>query len=181
MIVIGGSLGSCDVLEHLLRGLPANFPLPIAVTLHRHRQSEGLLTPVLQRASVLPVSEAEDKHPWEPGHIYVCPADYHLLLDERCLSLSIDEPVNFARPSIDVLFESAAEWLGSKAIAVTLSGSGSDGAAGAKKMAEAPWMPAAVIASSKTRHVMSVERISQSLVRLARWRTRRGLAGSAQR
>jgi two-component system chemotaxis response regulator CheB len=186
MIVIGGSLGSCEVLEQILSGLPASFPLPIAVTFHRHRDSDGMLAPVLQRASVLPVSEVEDKSSWKPGHVYVCPADYHLMIDDGCFSLSIDEPVNFARPSIDVLFESSAEWFGSKTIAVALSGSGSDGAAGAKKIrsagglviaqdpinAEAPWMPSAVIAASKTRHVFPVEKIARLLVRLARWRTR---------
>jgi two-component system, chemotaxis family, protein-glutamate methylesterase/glutaminase len=186
MIVIGGSLGSCEVLECILRGLPASFRLPIAVAFHRHRRSEGLLTPVLQRASVLPVSEVEDKTPWEPGHVYVCPPDYHLMLDDGCFSLSVDELVNFARPSIDVLFESAADGYGSKAIAVTLSGSGSDGAAGAKKIrdagglvivqdpktAEAHWMPAAVVAATKTRHLIPAEKIAPALVRLARWRTR---------
>jgi two-component system chemotaxis response regulator CheB len=168
--------------------------MPIAVVFHRHRQSEGLLTPVLERASVLPVSEVEDKSAWEPGHVYVCPADYHLTLDDGCFSLSIDEPVNFARPSIDVFFDSAAEWLGSKAIAVTLSGAGSDGAAGAKKIreagglvivqdpktAEAPWMPAAVVAATKTRHLLPVAEIAPVLVKLARRRNRTTTAFSAR-
>jgi two-component system chemotaxis response regulator CheB len=181
MIVIGGSLGGCDALREILVRLPASFPFPIAAALHRHRESEGMIVPVVQRGCALPVSEVEDKEPIEPGHVYLCPSDYHLLIDKDCFALSTDEPVNFARPAIDVLFESAAEWKRDKVVCVVLTGSGFDGAQGARriqeyggtvfvqdpKTAEGPWMPAASIASTQTRLVLSLAEIAQSLINLA--------------
>ncbi len=118
MIVIGGSLGGCDALREILTHLPADFDLPIAVVLHRHRESNDLLVPVVQRNCLLPVAEAEDKEPIKAGQVYLCPADYHLLIDNSCFALSTDEAVNFARPSVDVLFESAAEWQRQNVVAV---------------------------------------------------------------
>jgi two-component system chemotaxis response regulator CheB len=164
--------------------LPADFPLPLAVALHRHRESDGLLAPLLQKSCVLPVGEVDDKEPIVAGRVYVCPADYHLLIDDGCFSLSTDDLVNFARPAIDVLFESAAEWHGPATVAVILSGAGFDGAAGARRVrergglvlvqkpdtAESPWMPAAAISATQTRHVLTLERIAAVLVRLARRR-----------
>lgn len=187
MIVVGGSLGGCEALCVLLERLPADFPLPIAVALHRHRDSDGMLQPVVQRASRLIVVEPDDKIRAEPGHVYLCPPDYHLLVDEDCLAVSTDELVNFARPALDVLFDSAAAVLGRRAIAVVLSGAGFDGAAGARRIAKAggivlvqrptgatgPWMPAAAIAASRTRHVFELERLAAVLLRLARRRTAR--------
>lgn len=185
MIVVGGSLGGCEALCEILARLPKDFPLPIAVVLHRHRDSDGMLQPVVQRSSPLPVLEPDDKVEWRPGHIYLCPPDYHLLLDEgRRLTLSTDNPVNFARPALDVLFESAAAVLGRRAIAIVLSGAGSDGAAGARqitraggivivqqpKSAPGPWMPTAAQSASGTRHVMTLDRIAAALPRLARRR-----------
>lgn len=181
MIVIGGSLGGCDALCEILSRLPPNFSPPIAVVLHRHRDSDGMLLPVVQRATSLPVVEVEDKDPIEPGHVYLCPPDYHLMLDRDCFSLSTDDLVNFARPSVDVLFESAAEWLQQRAIAIVLTGAGSDGAAGAKTIidrggivivqdpstCEGPWMPTAAIAATQTPHVLSLKQIAEQLTKLA--------------
>ncbi|MEO6992387.1 MAG: chemotaxis protein CheB [Lacunisphaera sp.] len=181
MIVIGGSLGGCDALREILTHLPADFGLPIAVVLHRHRESTDLLVPVVQRNCLLPVAEAEDKEPIKAGRVYLCPADYHLLIDNGCFALSTDEAVNFARPSVDVLFESAAEWQRQNVVAVVLTGSGSDGARGAKRVkeyggtvfvqnpkgAEGPWMPTAAIAATQTPLVMTLPEITQALIGIA--------------
>lgn len=184
MIVIGGSLGGCNALSEILSRLPTSFPLPIAVALHRHRESEGMVVPVLQRTCVLPVSEVEDKEPIQTGRVYLCPSDYHLLIDDGCFSLSTDDLVNFARPSIDVLFESAAEWKREKLIAVLLTGSGSDGARGVHrvqecggtiliqdpKTAEGPWMPTAAIAATESPLILTLPEIATSLIEFAKTR-----------
>jgi two-component system, chemotaxis family, protein-glutamate methylesterase/glutaminase len=179
MIVIGGSLGGGDALREILRGLPKDFSMPIAVVLHRHRDGDELMLPFIQRQCVLPVKEVEDKDLIEPGHVYVGPPDYHLLLEDGCFSLSTDDLVNFARPSIDALFESAAEWKKRDAIAVVLSGGGFDGAAGVKKIegkggtvivqdpktAEGPWMPTAAINASTAPVILPLTLIAPELVR----------------
>ncbi len=184
MIVIGGSLGGAAAIGEILRRLPGNFPLPIAVTLHRHKESYGMLVPVLQLNSALPIFEVEDKMPIEPARVFLCPPDYHLMFDAECFSLSTDDLVNFARPSIDVMFESAAEWYHDRVIAIVLTGASSDGAAGAvrvqtagglviaqdPKTAEGLWMPSAAITATGTRHVMPPARMATMLTRLARLR-----------
>lgn len=181
MIVVGGSFGAMDALCEILRDLPPGFPLPIVVVLHRHRDSVGLMQPIIQRSSLLPVVETEDKNAIEPGRVYLGPPDYHLLIDEGCLSLSTDEPVSFARPSIDVLLESAAEVAGGRTIAVILSGGGSDGSQGAKLVAQrggtvivqepatspAPWMPAATISAVPSCRVLPLSKIAPELRRIA--------------
>jgi two-component system, chemotaxis family, protein-glutamate methylesterase/glutaminase len=187
MIVIGGSLGGSFAVGRILAGLPPDFAEPIAVVLHRHKESEGIIVPILQRECRLTVSEAEDKEPILPGHVYLCPADYHLMVDDGCFCLSTDDLVSFARPSIDVLFESAAEWHGPSATAIVLSGSGADGSAGARRIterggrvlvqdprtAEGRWMPEAAIAASPHCRVLSLELIAPELLRTSGSRPRR--------
>ncbi len=112
MIVIGASRGGLNAMQTVLRGLSDAFRLPLAVVLHRQKETEDLLQPALQKCCGLPVTEAVDKELIQPGHVYIAPADYHLLVEPTCLSLSTDEPVLFARPSFDVLFESAADVFG---------------------------------------------------------------------
>ena len=131
MIVLGASVGGTHALKTLLSVLPETFPEAIVAVLHRHRDSDGALIDLLQQDSRLPVVEVNDKQPIEAGVVYVAPADYHLLMDGDRFSLSIDEPVRYARPSVDVLFESAAAAGYSRLIAVILTGGGSDGASGA--------------------------------------------------
>jgi len=130
-IVIGGSAGAFDVLSLLLRTLPPELPAAVAVVLHLlpHRPS-GLAT-VLQHVCALPIKEAEDKEPVDPGIVYLASPSYHLLIEEdRRFSLSVDEPVHFSRPAIDVLFESAADAYGRELCGVLLSGANQDGARG---------------------------------------------------
>jgi two-component system chemotaxis response regulator CheB len=180
MIVIGASLGGMKALQKILRQLPAIFSRPIAVVLHRHRESDDLLVHLLQQASALPVTEAVDKEPILGGRVYIAPADYHLLVDELHFSLSTDDPVQFARPSIDVLFESAADAFGAKAIGIVLTGANQDGASGAARIrakgglvivqdpatAENATMPQSALDATGTPHVASPEKIGELLSRL---------------
>lgn len=183
MIVVGGSLGGCDALRTILQRLPAGYPHPIAAVLHRQREDdgEGLLVTILQRGCALPVKEPEDKEPIQPGHVYICPSDYHLMIHGDRFALSTDDLVNFARPSIDVLFESAAEWRREKVVAIVLTGSGADGARGASWIqarggtvlvqdpatAEGPWMPAAALAAAPGAQHLSLQQIGDRLLHLA--------------
>jgi two-component system chemotaxis response regulator CheB len=181
MIVIGGSLGGCAALREVLGRLPADFPLPIAVVLHRHRESEDLLVAVVQRGCALPVGEAEDKEPIRGGRVILAPADYHLLIDEGAFALSTDDLVNHARPSVDALFESAAEWQRQGVMAVVLTGSGSDGARGARrveerggtvlvqdpKTAEGLWMPTAALAAAPNARALSLAGIADAMIAFA--------------
>ena len=177
MIVVGGSLGGMQSVQAILRGMPADFMLPIVIALHRPADDEDMLTPLLQRSCVLSVTEVLDKEPIQAGRVYVAPPDYHVLVETDCLSLSVDERVNHARPSIDVLFESAAVAYGCRATAVVLSGAGVDGARGASAIERAggvvliespetafrPDMPAAALAATTAATSLPVERIAATL------------------
>ena len=134
MIVIGGSLGSMAALRLIVQALPTSFPLPIGVALHRHRESDDALVSLLQRGISLEVREVVDKDPLLAGHVHVAPCDYHLLVEPMYFSLSTDDPVQFARPSIDVLFDSAADVFGAHAIGIILTGANRDGARGAREV-----------------------------------------------
>lgn len=136
LVVVGTSWGGLDALGVLLGALPRSFPLPIALVQHRGKDADDGLVEVLARRSALPVCEAEDKAPLEPGKVLLAPADYHLLIEAGGCALSIDPLVNHARPSIDVLFESAAQQLGPALIALLLTGSGRDGVEGLKAVKE---------------------------------------------
>src|SRR5438046_815995 len=107
LVVVGASLGGLEALRTLLGGLPPDFPAPVAVAQHR-RGRDGPLRNILQEHSALPVVEAEDKLWVETGRVYLAPPDYHLLVEPGHFALSTEGPVTYARPSIDVLFESAA-------------------------------------------------------------------------
>ena len=183
MIVIGGSLGGTRVLSSILRALPKTFPHPIAVTLHRSRdnqEEDGGVAELLQKASLLPVREPLDKEPILGGHVYLAPADYHLMVETSGFSLSTDEPVQFARPSIDVLFESAADAFDGETVGVVLTGANQDGAHGAvcirdrgglvvvqdPATAESPGMPQSAINATGTSHIYAPREIGHFLARL---------------
>jgi two-component system chemotaxis response regulator CheB len=129
-VVVGASLGGVDALRLLLSQLPEGFPAAVAVVQHRGSEGDQALANVLGRASALPVREAGDGDPIESGVVYVAPAGYHLLAERGVLRLSVEGPVSWARPSIDVLFQSAAEAYGRRVAAVLLTCSSEDGAAG---------------------------------------------------
>jgi two-component system chemotaxis response regulator CheB len=131
LIVIGTSWGGLSAVSRLLAGLDAAVHQPIVVVQHRSVESEdGALGRLLSTHTRRVVADADDKTQLEPDHVYLGPPDYHVLVERGHLALSTDEPVRFARPSIDVLFESAADAYGARAIGVVLTGANDDGARG---------------------------------------------------
>lgn len=182
MIVVGGSLGSTRAVQVVLKELRSPFARPIAIALHRHREAHAGLVDLLQRVTSLRVFEAVDKQRVEPGSVYIAPSDYHLLVDGDHFALSIDEPVRYARPSIDVLFESAAVACGGETIAVVLTGGGADGARGAAAVEAAggrvlvqkpddavgPDMPKAAIAATARAEVLGLGALAERLMQLAK-------------
>jgi len=136
IVVVGASWGALRALRKLLSGLPSTFDLPMILVPHRSRDSEHLLVNLLEDCSQMPVSEVEDKDVIEPGHVYLAPANYHLLVDDGHFSLSIDEPVRFSRPSIDVSFESVADAYGPRSVGVVLTGANEDGSRGLRRIAD---------------------------------------------
>lgn len=130
-IVIGCSAGGVEALSIVLPAIPKSYRGAVMVVLHLPRERPSLLADLYAPKCALTVREAEDKEPVAPGTIYFAPADYHLLVDRGPqLALSVDALVNFSRPSIDVLFESAAEVYGRRLLGIILTGASDDGAAG---------------------------------------------------
>jgi two-component system chemotaxis response regulator CheB len=180
IIVIGTSLGGFKALEIVLGGLPSDFQTPIAVVQHRHKASNEILGSFLERATKLKIADAEDKQPIKGNRVYLAPANYHLLVEGNTFALSVDDPIQYSRPSIDVLFESAADACGDEVVGVVLTGANEDGARGAKrikeaggivlvqdpKTAEAPEMPSAAIRCTKVDRILPLVEISQYLIKL---------------
>lgn len=132
-VVIGTSAGGVDALTTVLQLLPADFRLPVMIVIHLPANKQSIISELLDPQCKIPVREAEDKEPIAPGAIYFAPSDYHLLIEpDFRLSLSSEEPVKFSRPSIDVLFESAAESYRDGLIGVILTGANDDGSNGLK-------------------------------------------------
>lgn len=181
LVVVGVSMGGLDALKILLASLPKEFSLPMAIVQHRQREGETSLVELLQTASPLVVEEGEDKSVLEPGHVYLAPRDYHLLIEGDHLALSLEAPVNHARPAIDVLFETAAEARRDKVIGVILTGEGADGAEGLAAIkhrgglaivqdpetATRRAMPDSALAAVTADGVAPLEEIGPLLVRLA--------------
>lgn len=130
-LVIGASAGGVEALSLLLTALPATLSFPVFIVLHMPRDRPSLLAPLFGPRCAVPIREAEDKEPVVPGTVYFAPPDYHLLLDAGpVLALSVDDPVNYSRPSIDVLFESASDLYGTRLAGMILTGANEDGATG---------------------------------------------------
>jgi two-component system chemotaxis response regulator CheB len=181
LIAIGCSWGGLRALELVLGALPAEFPAAVVIAQHRSPESpRNGLAGLLESSSALPVTEVEDKDPIEAGHVYVAPADYHLLVEPGYFSLSTDGPVQFARPSVDVLFESAADSYGDRLVAVVLTGANEDGAHGAQAVkkhrglvfaqhpdsAEKAAMPEAAIATRAVDRVVALADLGPQLAGL---------------
>jgi two-component system chemotaxis response regulator CheB len=182
LIAIGTSLGGLHALTRLLGDLPRDLPVPIVIVQHRSPSADGSgLARLLQSATPLTVVEADDKMPMETGTVYLAPPDYHLLVEEPGeLALSTDAPVRAARPSIDVLFQTAAEAYGSDVIGVLLTGASADGAEGLAAIkarggrvivedpstAECGTMPAAGLAATTVDYVLPLAKIGEHLVGL---------------
>jgi two-component system chemotaxis response regulator CheB len=181
IVVVGASTGGLKALQVLLSGLPAEFSLPMVIVQHRGKDVETGLCEFLARSSRLPVTEPEDKDRVLPGRAYLAPRDYHLLVELGSFALSTDPPVGFARPSIDVLFESAADEYQDRAIGVILTGANHDGARGLAAikaqgglaLVEDPLtaacreMPAAAIHLTKVDWILPLQEIANSLHKLS--------------
>ena len=182
LIVVGCSLGGMYALEKILKALPKEFCIPIAVAQHRHRKSNENLPAFLRRVTHMEVVDADDKQHIEPGKVYLAPADYHLLVEKGEFNLSVDDAVRHSRPSVDVLFESAADAYGPSLIGIVLTGANEDGAAGAvrikkrggvviaqdPKTAEAAAMPEAVIATGAVDQILNLQQIAAFLAERCR-------------
>jgi two-component system, chemotaxis family, protein-glutamate methylesterase/glutaminase len=191
VVAIGTSWGGLSALGRILGGLPAEFPLPIVVVQHRSKDSDNLMANLLQDMSDLIIHEAEDKDTLLPSHVYVAPADYHLMLDDGIVSLTTDAPVRYSRPSIDVAFESVARSYGSGAIGVILTGANEDGSRGLAriidlggrgivedpKTAEMPVMPEAAKRAAPAAEVLPLQDIAPRLMTMATAPLRKRKAG----
>ena len=181
-IVIGVSAGGMNALDTILSRLPDDFTLPIIIVQHMDPNSRDYLSNHLDRKCNIQVKEAEDKENIMDGVAYIAPPNYHLLLEEdRTLSLSVDDLVNYSRPSIDVMFETAADVYERRLVGVVLTGANADGSKGLTKVkalgglavvqdpatADVDYMPKAAIASTRVDHILSLEKIASLLTELS--------------
>lgn len=179
IIVVGASAGGLKALETILGLLPRGFAVPIVAVQHRARESSDSYAEILGKGSALPVREIEDDDQLRAPGVYLAPPDYHVLIEPGRVALSVDDPVSYSRPSIDVLFESAADVYGSRVCAVLLTGANADGSKGLVRIkraggyaivqdphtAESPEMPAAGIANAPVDVVLPLDQIAAELVR----------------
>lgn len=177
-VVIGASAGAMESLSAILPALAADFPLPVMVVVHLPSDKKSILAGLFDEKCALTVKEAEDKEPLRAGMIYFAPSDYHLLVEkDGHLSLSSEEPVQYSRPSIDVLFETAADAYGNGLLGIVLSGANDDGSAGLKailaaggegwvqnpKTAYASLMPESALRKNPRARSMELLQIAQHL------------------
>lgn len=177
-VVIGASAGALDALMKIFPALPRDFSLPVMTVVHVPPDRESILPQLFKERSALVYKEAEDKETVIAGHVYFAPPDYHLLAEEKnILSLSSDEQVLYSRPSIDVLFESAADVYGEGLIGIVLTGANEDGARGLRAVVDAggtalvqspahahvATMPEAAIRACPEAHVMTLDQITAYL------------------
>lgn len=180
-IVIGVSAGGMKALDKVLVNLPADYALPVIIVQHMNPVSDDFLPRYLNEKCQINVKQADEKEKVLPGIVYIAPPNYHLLVeDDETFSLSIDKPVNYARPSIDVLFETAADVYGKGLIGVILTGASSDGSNGLKKIkdsggltvaqdpetAESATMPLAAIKATQVDYILPLEEVGPFLCRL---------------
>jgi two-component system chemotaxis response regulator CheB len=177
-IVIGASAGGVEALSQLLPALPAGFRPAVLVVVHVRADSPSLLPELFAARCRLPVVEPDDKATIAGGTIYLAPPGYHMLVEpDGTISLSVDPPVRFSRPSVDVLFESAAHAYGERLLGIVLSGANDDGARGARAIrdaggacwaqdpatATAPAMPLAAIAQGAVNEVLTLDHMAMRL------------------
>jgi two-component system chemotaxis response regulator CheB len=165
LIVVGASWGGLHALGALLKGLGSQTSAAVVIAQHRSPTSGDELAKLLRLHTELPVRDAEDKDPVVPGTVLLAPQDYHLLIESGgTLALSTEEHIKFARPSIDVLFESAAEAYGEKCVGVVLTGANEDGAAGLARIKELGGVAIVQDPSSAVREEMPVAAIGATNV-----------------
>jgi two-component system, chemotaxis family, protein-glutamate methylesterase/glutaminase len=174
LLLIGGSAGSLQVLLSVLAAMGKGYPMPVLVVLHRNNVFESSLEELLSSRTRLSIKEVEEKEPIVPGIVYLCPADYHVLVEQdHTFSLDYSERVNYSRPSIDVTFGSAADVYGEGLVALLLSGGNADGSAGMRyvqekggftivqdpQTAEVPYMPQQVLLRMEVDLVVPTEEL----------------------
>lgn len=181
-ILIGGSAGSTRIIENLLSRLPHNLQIPIIIIRHMGEGDDmSEYYKILSRSTEITISEAEDKGSIDESTVYFAPPGYHLLIEEnRRFALDLSPRSNFSRPSIDILFQSAAKAFGSSAASILLSGANSDGSAGSVAIydsggltiaqdpeeAEFPQMPLSAIKTEKITAVLKINEISCHIIEL---------------
>lgn len=178
--VVGASWGGLAALSQIVKNLPKEFPIPMAVVQHRSRSADDLLASLLQDLTPLRVVDVEDKEPFEPGTVYIAPANYHLLVDKGHFTLTTDPMVRFSRPSIDVTFMSAGDAYPNATLGVILTGANDDGSRGLRHLvdrggkgivqnpetAESKAMPSAAIRAVPEAEVLTLGEIAPRLVSL---------------
>ncbi|SAK59748.1 chemotaxis-specific methylesterase [Caballeronia pedi] len=183
-IVIGASAGGVEALNQLLPALPKTFAPPVLVVVHVRQGQPSLLPGLFAARCELVIEEPFDKDEIAPGTVYFAPPGYHMLVESEdgaapAIALSVDPPVRFSRPSVDVLFESAAHAYGARLLGIVLSGANDDGARGARAIrdaggacwaqdpatAPAPAMPLAAIAQGAVNEVLTLDDMAMRLSR----------------
>lgn len=180
-IVIGVSSGGMNALKVMFSLLPKDFNTPVIIVQHIGAHSDSHWIKLLNDKSNLPIKEADEKEKIENGKVYIAPPNYHLLIEkDKTFSLTVGERVNYSRPSIDVLFESAAEAYADKLIGIILTGSNNDGTKGIKRIkecgglaiaqdpetAESFYMPASAIADVQVDYVLPLDGIADLLIKI---------------
>lgn len=180
-IVIGASAGGMDAIKAVLMPLHEGFAVPILIVQHLSSHSNGYMVEYLNEICKIDVKEADEKEKVLPGNVYIAPPNYHLMVEkDETLSLTVDQKVNYSRPAIDILFESAAEVYENELIGIILTGANSDGSKGLKRIkelggltivqdpstAEVDFMPKAAIKTTKPDYILSLNQISNKLIKL---------------
>lgn len=176
--MIGASAGGLHALKDLFIRLEDAFSIPIIIVQHISPTAENYLIHILNDTGKLKVKEADEKEVPRSGHAYLAPPNYHLLVEaDHTFTLTIDERVNYARPSIDVLFETAAEAYKEQLIGIILTGANADGSRGLRKIhelgglaivqdpesAEVDSMPRAALQATPVDHVLAIEEMARLL------------------
>ncbi|MBI1288632.1 MAG: chemotaxis protein CheB [Flavobacteriales bacterium] len=180
-IVLGASAGGMAVVKNLVTSLPKDFSMALLIVQHIGDTSDGIWAQLLNDKSQVFVKEADEKESVKEGTVYLAPANYHLLVEpDHTLTLTVDERVNYARPSIDVLFETAAEAYGKHLIGIVCTGGNFDGAKGLAyikekggltivqdpETAETPAMPKAALQATEVDHVLNMQDITELLLQI---------------
>lgn len=180
IVVMGASLGALHALRLLLPTLPEDFSAALIIVLHREKEESGDLVPLLDADCVPPIRFPLDKELILTGHVYLAPPNYHLLVEGDHFTYTLDPPEDYARPSINILFESAAEAYGKRVTGIVLTGMREDGARGLTairdyggaaivqdpRQALASGMPSAALVAVPDAKVMTVKEIGEWLAQL---------------
>lgn len=183
LIVIGASAGGLTAIETLLSPLPSDFAIPIVIVQHISSDSENYMVTLLNSRLNIRVKEADEKEVVLPGTVYIAPPNFHVFIEEDLsITLSVEDRVNFSRPSIDVLFETAAVAIGNRVVGIILTGGNHDGALGLKRIkdmggvtivqaledAQVNIMPSIAISTAHPDYVLPLNEISKLLLQMAK-------------